>query len=141
MAIWHVFYKSDKEMAWCTNGDITEAIKTEQTDTGLTYLEKDSDTTLDCNNFWVNSEGNDVIEKSIFNPTFSTMNPNIDSVVNVTGLPTGTQVFIDNVLVGTMSDTTLTLTATEPGTYTIRFLKVGYKKHQNQKITIKRYGE
>ena len=69
------------------------------------------------------------------------MNPSIDAVVNVTGLPTGTQVFIDNVLAGTMSDTTLTLTATEPGTYTIRFLKVGYKKHQSQKITIKRYGE
>ena len=141
MAIWHVFYKSDKEMSWCTNGDITDSIKTEQASAGLSYLEKDTDTTLDCNNFWVNSDGTDVIEKSIFNPTFSTMAPALEAVINVTGLPTGTEVFIDDVSAGTMSDTTLTLTASEPGTYTIRFLKTGYKKYSNQKITVKRYGE
>ena len=66
MAIWHVFYKSNKEMSWCTNGDISDDIKTEQANAGLSYFEKDTDTTLDCNNFWVNSDGNDVIEKSIF---------------------------------------------------------------------------
>jgi hypothetical protein len=141
MAIWHVFYKSNKEMSWCTNGNISDDIKTEQANAGLSYLEKDTDTTLDCNNFWVNSDGNDVIEKSIFNPTFSTMTPVLEAVINVTGLPAGTEVFIDDSSAGTMSDTTLTLTAAEPGTYNIRFVKAGYKKYSNQKITVKRQGE
>ena len=141
MAIWHVFYNSDKEMSWCTNGNITDSIKTEQADAGLSYLEKDTDTTLDCNNFWVNSDGNDVIEKSIFDPTFSTTVPALEGVINVTGLPAGTEVFIDDTSAGTMSDTTLTLTAAQPGSYTVRFLKTGYKKFSNQKITVKRYGE
>jgi hypothetical protein len=141
MAIWHVFYNSDKEMSWCTNGNITDSIKTEQADAGLSYLEKDTDTTLDCNNFWVNSDGDDVIEKSIFDPTFSTITPALEGVINVTGLPAGTEVFIDNASAGTMSDTTLTLTAAQPGSYTVRFLKTGYKKFSNQKITVKRYGE
>ena len=141
MAIWHVFYKSNKEMSWCTNGDISDDIKTEQANAGLSYLEKDTDTTLDCNNFWVNSDGNDVIEKSIFNPTFSTMTPALEAVINVTGLPAGTEVFIDDSSAGTMSDTTLTLTATEPGTYNIKFVKAGYKSYANQKITVKRQGE
>ena len=40
-----------------------------------------------------------------------------------------------------MSDTTLTLTATEPGSYKVRFSKSGYKLHQAQTIKVKRYGE
>ena len=141
MAIWHVFYKSNKEMSWCTNGDISDDIKTEQANAGLSYLEKDTDTTLDCNNFWVNSDGNDVIEKSIFNPTFSTITPALEAVINVTGLPAGTEVFIDDTSAGTMSDTTLTLTAVQPGTYTMKLTKVGYKNWGTQKIIVKRYGE
>ena len=44
MAIWHIFYKSsDKEISWCTNGNISEDIKTEQANAGLSYLEKDTD--------------------------------------------------------------------------------------------------
>ena len=91
--------------------------------------------------FWVNSDGTDVVEKSVFNPTFSTTTPALDAVINVTGLPTGTEVFIDDVSAGTMSDTTLTLTATEPGTYTVKLLKAGYKNWGTQKIIVKRYGE
>ena len=50
-------------------------------------------------------------------------------------------IFIDDVSAGTMSDTTLTLTATEPGTYRIKFKKLGYKNWGIEKIIIKRYGE
>ena len=115
--------------------------KTEQADAGLTYLEKDTETIPSDNDFWVNSAGNDIVEKTIFDPTFSTTAPTVDAVVNVTGLPAGTQVFIDGASAGTMSDTTLTLTASEPGSYTVDLKKVGYKKWGTQKITIKRYGE
>ena len=49
--------------------------------------------------------------------------------------------FIDDTSAGTMSDTTLTLTAVQPGTYTMKLTKVGYKNWGTQKIIVKRYGE
>ena len=140
--MWHVFYlNSTKEINWSTNGLVDDSIKTAQADLGLSYLQVDMEAVPNSNDFWVNSDGTDVVEKSIFNPTFSTTTPALDGVINVTGLPTGTQVFIDDVSVGTMSDTTLTLTATEPGTYTMKLTKSGYKNWGTQKIIVKRYGE
>ena len=65
----------------------------------------------------------------------------MDDVINVTGLPAGTEVFKDGDSIGTMSDTTLTLTVKEPGNYTILFKKQYYKKHSGTTISVKRYGE
>ena len=140
--MWHIFYlDSTKEINWSTNGLVNDSIKTAQADLGLSYLQVDMETVPSINDYWVNSDGTDVVEKSIFNPTFSTTTPALDEVINVTGLPTGTEVFIDDVSAGTMSDTTLTLTATEPGTYTMKLKKLGYKNWGTQKIIVKRYGE
>ena len=140
--MWHIFYlDSTKEINWSTNGLVNDSIKTAQADLGLSYLQVDMETVPSINDYWVNSDGTDVVEKSLFNPTFSTTRPTLDEVVNVTGLPTGTEVFIDDVSAGTMSDTTLTLTATEPGTYTMKLKKLGYKNWGTQKIIVKRYGE
>ncbi len=140
--MWHIFYlDSTKEINWSTNGLVNDSIKTAQADLGLSYLQVDMETVPSINDYWVNSDGTDVIEKSVFNPTFSTTRPALDEVINVTGLPTGTEVFIDDVSAGTMSDTTLTLTATEPGTYTMKLKKLGYKNWGTQKIIVKRYGE
>ena len=140
--MWHIFYlDSTKEINWSTNGLVNDSIKTAQADLGLSYLQVDMETVPSINDYWVNSDGTNVVEKSIFNPTFSTTRPALDEVINVTGLPTGTEVFIDDVSAGTMSDTTLTLTATEPGTYTMKLKKLGYKNWGTQKIIVKRYGE
>ena len=140
--MWHIFYlDSTKEINWSTNGLVNDSLKTAQADLGLSYLQVDMETVPSINDYWVNSDGTDVIEKSVFNPTFSTTRPALDEVINVTGLPTGTEVFIDDVSAGTMSDTTLTLTATEPGTYTMKLKKLGYKNWGTQKIIVKRYGE
>ena len=142
MATWHIFYDdSTKLITWSTNGNVDDAIKTEQSNAGLTYLSVEQEAIPGDNDFWVNSSGDGVVEKTIFDPTFSTTTPAVDAVLNVTGLPTGTQVFIDGASAGTMSDTTLTLTASEPGSYTVDLKKVGYKKWGTQKIIIKRYGE
>ena len=139
---WHVFYDdSTKEIASATNGLVNDTIKTEQANAGFLYCSTEQEAIPNQGDFWVNSDGTDVVEKSVFNPTFSTTTPALDAVINVTGLPTGTEVFIDNVSAGTMSDTTLTLTATEPGTYTVKLSKAGYKNWGTQKIIVKRYGE
>tara|TARA_B110000858_G_scaffold24937_1_gene25533 strand:+ start:1557 stop:1979 length:423 start_codon:yes stop_codon:yes gene_type:complete len=130
MATWHIFYTdSTKLITWSTNGMVDDSIITEQANTGLLYLSKDTETIPSDNDFWVNNDGDDIIEKSIFEPTFSTLTPALDAVVNVTGVPTGTQVWLDEVSAGTMSDTTLTLTATEPGKFTIKFTKIGHKDY------------
>ena len=142
MAIWNIFYDdSTKLINWSSNATVDDSIKTEQASAGLSHLSVEQDAIPSDSDFWVNSAGNGIIEKSIFDPTFSTTTPVLEAVVNITGLPTGTEVFIDEASAGTMSDTTLTLTASEPGAYTIRFEKVGYKKWGTQKITVKRYGE
>ena len=140
---WHIFYTdSTKEIAWSSNAPVTDAIKTEQKDThGYDYIEVIQDDVPADSDWIVKSDGTGIEQKVVFNPTFSTMTPALDGVVNVTGLPAGTQVFIDGASAGTMSDTTLTLTATEPGIYKVKFSKLGYKVHQEQTITVKRYSE
>ena len=87
----------------------------------------------------MNSDATALVEKSVFNCVFSTLTPAIDEVVNVTGVPVGTEVFRDGESMGTMSDTTLTLTTQEPGQYKIKFKKQFYKTHSPVTLTVKRY--
>ena len=142
MTTWHIFYtNSTKEISWVTNAEITNAIKTEQPNAGFSYLSKDRDELPSQSDFYVNSDGTDIVEKSVFNYSFDTTTPALEGVVTVTGLPAGTQVFVDGTSAGTMSDTSLTLTATEPGDYKILFSKSDYKKDSGKTIKVKRYGE
>ena len=142
MATWHIFYNnSTKLIAWSTSGLVNDDIKTEQANAGLSYLSVDQDNVPSDSDYWVNSSGDGIVEKSVFNPSYSTTTPAIDGVVTVTGLPAGTEVFIDGTSAGTMSDTTLTLTATEPGNYVVNYKKVGYKNFSDKNIVIKRQGE
>ena len=90
---------------------------------------------------YVNSDATALVAKSNWDFTFSTITPTIDEVVNVTGLPSGTEVFMDGVSQGTMSNTTLTLTVQEGGEYEIVFKKLHYVRHFGTKINVKRYGE
>jgi len=135
MTTWHIFYNnSTKLIAWSTNSLVDDTIKSEQASAGLSYLSKETEVIPSDNDFWVNSDGTDIVEKSIFNPTFSTITPALDDVVNVTGVPSGTEVWLDDVSQGTMSDTTLTFTGTEPGKYKIKLTKIGHKPYETQLI-------
>ena len=138
MATWNIFYNdSTKLIVWSTNGNVDDSIKTEQANAGLSYLSVEQDAIPSDDNFWVNGAGDGVLEKTIFDPTFSTITPALDAVVNVTGVPSGTEVWLDEVSQGTMSDTTLTFTAVEPGKYKIKLTKVGYKPYETR-LTIGR---
>jgi len=64
----------------------------------------------------------------------------VDAVVNVTGVPAGTEVFLDGASAGTMSNTTLTLTAQQAGRFDIVLKKERYYDY-TQMIKVKRYGE
>ena len=141
MTTYNIFYNSNKEIVWSTTGEVTDAIKTAQSNLGYSHVQLTLDSIMPDENYYVNSDATGLVEKSVFDFTFSNTTPALDEVINVTGLPAGTEVFVDDVSQGTMSDTTLTLTAVQPGTYTMKLTKVGYKNWGTQKIIVKRYGE
>ena len=141
MSIYHVFYNSNKDIAWSTTAPVTAQIIQEQFDShGYSYIEVDYPETPVGENYYINEAEDDIVEKSSFSPSFSDTNPEIDDVITVTGLFEGTEVLLDGVSAGTMEDTTLTFTATEAGTFMIKLKKDKYYDYV-QYITVKRYGE
>lgn len=138
--IYNIFYNSNKEIVWSTTGLINDGIKSAQAELGNSHVALESENLPD-GDFYLNSDATALVEKSIFDFTFSTTTPAIDEVVNVTGVPVGTEVFKDGESMGVMSDTTLTLTIQEPGQYVIKFKKLHYKEHSGTTVNVKRYGE
>ena len=140
MTTFNIFYNNNKEIIWTTTGDVNDAIKTAQSGLGNSYVQLTLED-IDINNYHINSDASGVTEKTAFDFAFSTTTPTVDQVINVTGLPAGTEVFLDEVSQGTMSVTTLTLTTQEPGNYTVRFYKLLYKTHSGTTVISKRHGE
>ena len=127
MTIYHVFYDSNKDIAWSSTAGVTDAIKTEQKSAhNYDYIQIDHAETPVGEKYYINDAEDALVEKSTFDPTFSTTTPVVDGVINVTGVPSGTEVFLDGVSAGTMSDTTLTLTAQQAGPFTIVLKKERY---------------
>lgn len=142
MTTYNIFYNSNKEIVWSTTGQVNDAIKAAQASLGYSHVALDlSDDNQPDFNYYVNADATALVLKTEWDFTFSTTTPDIDDVINVTGLPSGTKVYMNGTLQGTMTDTTLTLTVQEPSTYTIKFEKLHYQKHNGTIITVKRYGE
>ena len=142
MTTYNIFYNSNKEIVWSSTGQVNDGIKTAQSDLGFSHVALDlADDNQPDETYYVNSDATALVKKTVWDFTFSTTTPAVDDVINVTGLPSGTKVYLDNVLQGTMTDTTLTLTVQEPSTYIIKFEKLHYQKHNGTQITVKRYGE
>ena len=131
-ATYHIFYNSDKEIMWSATAGVDSTIITGQkSNNNYDYVSLTLSETPIGEKYYINSDATGVVEKSTFTPTFSTTTPALDAVVNVTGVPAGTEVFLD---------TTLTLTSQEAGAFTIE-LKKQYYYDYTQVITVKRYGE
>ena len=126
MKTWNVFYDSNKFIHWTVDNGITPAIIQEQAEVGLSHITVEQDDVLDANRYYVNDDEDGVILKSTFTPTISTYSPALETPLSITGIPTGTQVWIDDVLKTTMSDTTLNLTFNDPGEFQILLKKAGY---------------
>ena len=142
MTTYNIFYNANKEIVWSTTGQVNDGIKTAQSDLGFSHVALDlADHNQPDENYYVNSDATGLVQKTAWNFTFSTTTPAVDDVINVTGLPSGTKVYLNNVLQGTMTDTTLTLTVQEPSTYIIKFEKLHYQKHNGTQVIVKRYGE
>ena len=134
-ANYHIFYNDNKTIEWATTAGMDAAMITVQTDAGYTHLQEACVNTPLDETYWVT--GGAVTAKTLFDPTYSTLIPNLDAVVNITGVPAGTEVFLDGVSAGTMSDTTLTITATEPGKFVVKLTKLGYIEHSTT-VTVQR---
>tara|TARA_A100000172_G_C3006044_1_gene98030 strand:- start:244 stop:663 length:420 start_codon:yes stop_codon:yes gene_type:complete len=137
---YHVFYNSNREVVWSTNADVNDEIKSAEAAKGFSYLQTNLTDIPQNTEHYINIAKDTVVAKTSFTPTFSTLTPEVDATVNVTGVPAGTEVFLDGVSKGNMSNTTLTFTATEPGTYTITLKKLEYLDY-NTALKTKRQTE
>lgn len=135
MRTWNVFYDSNKCINWTVDSGVTEGIIQEQAAAGLSHMTVEQDDVLDANRYYVNDAEDGVILKSTFTPTISTYSPAIETPMSVTGIPTGTQVWIDDVLKATMSDTSLNLTFNDPGKFEIILKKIGYFDYGFEVVT------
>ena len=139
MTTYNIFYDSNKEIIWSSNASINSDIITAEAEKGYTHVALDSTDIPVSEKFYVNSDATAVSTKTLFDPTFSAATAALDAVINVTNVPSGTEVFLDGTSAGTMSDTTLTLTAQEAGTYTIQLKKDKYQDYKTN-YTVTRYG-
>ena len=141
MTINHIFYDSTKEIIWsATAGVDSTVIDGQKSNNNYDYVALDCSETPVGEKYYINNAGDAILEKTAFTPSFSTTTPALDATVTVTGVPSGTEVFLDGTSGGTMSDTTLTFTATEAGIFEIIFKKDKYLDYMTT-LTVKRYGE
>ncbi len=140
MTTWNVFYDSDKEIAWASTADVNDTIKAAEASKGYSYASLDNNDVPVPEKFYVNSDATAISAKTVFNPSFSATSAALDAVITVTGVPSGTEVFVDGTSKGTMSDTTLTFTAKDAGQYVILLKKDKYVDYST-KYTVNRYSQ
>ena len=126
-AAYNIFYDSNKEIIWSSTAAVNSDIISAEAAKGYTHVALDSTNIPVSEQYYINSDATAIVTKTVFNPTFSSATASVDDVINVTGVPAGTEVFLDGASAGTMSDTTLTLTAQQGGKY-----KIGLKKDKYQ---------
>lgn len=136
---YNIFYDSNKEIIWASTADVNDEIKTAEAAKGYSYVSLASVNTPVSEQYYINSDASAVSTKTLFDPTFSVETAAVDAVVNVTGVPAGTEVFLDGTSIGTMSDTTLTLTAQQGGRYILELKKDKYQDYSDT-YTVTRYG-
>lgn len=137
--IWHIFYNSsDKTIVWTANSGVNDSVIARETDAGLSYITVEQDDLVDASLCVVNSSEDGIALKATFTPTISTITPALESTVNITGLPVGTKVYINEVLKATMEDTTLNITFNDPGFFTLKLQKTDHLDYE-QVITVGRY--
>ena len=138
--IWHIFYTSDRAIAWSSNAGIDQRVIDNEATAGKSYIQVEQDDLPIAENYYVNAEETGIAAKTVFSPVFSTTTPALDDTVAVTGLPNGTEIFIDGSSQGRLSTSTLNLTFIEPGKYSIEFKKLENLDYLTQ-IETRRYGQ
>jgi hypothetical protein len=136
---YNIFYNNTtKAISWVTNADCDENMISDQADAGLSHMTLELEEFNICDNHYINSTEDGIVEYSTFNPTVSATSIQTDGTSTISNIPEGTELeilrgrdIISNITMN--SDESLTLTGTMPGTYFITFKKDKY--YQNT-ITI-----
>ena len=135
--IYNIFYDSNKNIEWCSDAQVSNAVKTSQEAKGLTLVSLDLAQIPECDKYYINDAGNGVVEYSNFSLSFSATTIALDGTITITGCPTGTEIFLDGVSAGTYSSGTLTLTGSMSGSFALTFKKDKYYDYGRQ-ITVSR---
>ena len=138
MITFNIFYDSNKNIKWCCGGPVDSATISGQAGIGLSYLQLDLEQIPACDHWYINDAEDGVVAYHEFDLTFSATMVALDGIITITGCPTGTEIFMDNVSVGTYSSGALTLTGAMAGSFQLKFVKDKYYD-VHQIITIKRY--
>ena len=137
--IYNIFYNSTKDIRWCTDGDISDAVRTAQADLGLSFVALDLAQIPECDKYYINAGEDGVVAYSSFSLSYSATTIAIDGTLTITGCPAGTEIFMDTVSQGTYSSGDLTLTGSIAGSFALTFKKDKYYDTGTQ-ITVTRYG-
>ena len=138
MSTYHIFYDSNKNIKWATDAPTDSTIISSQADIGLSHLELDLEQIPACDHFYINDAEDNVVDYNSFSLNFSATTIAIEETITITGCPTGTEIFLDNVSAGTYNSGSLTLTGSMAGSFIIKFVKDKYFT-TSQKITVSRY--
>ena len=138
MSTYHIFYDSNKNIKWATDAPTDSTIITSQADIGLSHLELDLEQIPACDHFYINDAEDNVVDYNSFSLNFSATTIAIEETITITGCPTGTEIFLDNVSAGTYNSGSLTLTGSMAGSFIIKFVKDKYYE-TTQQIIVSRY--
>tara|TARA_B100000902_G_scaffold395922_1_gene455577 strand:+ start:1682 stop:2104 length:423 start_codon:yes stop_codon:yes gene_type:complete len=138
MSTYHIFYDSNKNIKWATDAPTDSTIISSQADIGLSHLELDLEQIPACDHFYINDAEDNVVDYNSFSLNFSATTIAIEETITITGCPTGTEIFLDNVSAGTYTSGSLTLTGSMAGSFIIKFVKDKYYE-TTQQIIVSRY--
>ena len=138
MSTYHIFYDSNKNIKWATDAPTDSTIITSQADIGLSHLELDLEQIPACDHFYINDAEDNVVDYNSFSLNFSATTIAIEETITITGCPTGTEIFLDNVSAGTYNSGSLTLTGSMAGSFILKFVKDKYYE-TTQQIIVSRY--
>ena len=138
MSTYHIFYDSNKNIKWATDAPTDSTIISSQADIGLSHLELDLEQIPACDHFYINDAEDNVVDYNSFSLNFSATTIAIEETITITGCPTGTEIFLDDVSAGTYTSGSLTLTGSMAGSFIIKFVKDKYYE-TTQQIIVSRY--
>tara|TARA_B100001964_G_C14112063_1_gene544304 strand:- start:197 stop:613 length:417 start_codon:yes stop_codon:yes gene_type:complete len=124
--IYNIFYDTNKNINWCSSGDVTAGIISDQASVGLSHLALDLAQIPACDDWYINNTEDGVVAYHSFDLTFSATTIALDGTITITGCPASTEIFLDNVSAGTYSSGDLTLTGSMSGSFQLKFVKDKY---------------
>ena len=138
MTTYNIFYDTNKNISWVTDGPTPAEVIAAQAALGLSHVALDLEQIPACDAYYINTAEDGITAYHNFSLSFSATTIAVDAVVTITGCPTDTEIFLDDVSQGTYSNGALTITGSMAGDFELRFVKDKYYVAR-QRIVVSRY--